>query len=198
MSKIDAYPLQWPIGYPRTKYPKSSSFDVRNKSFADCRDELMRELRLMRATRVILSTSIPLRLDGLPYSGRREPDDSGIAVYFTLDGEQNVMACDAWSTTKQNVRGITKSIEALRGLDRWGCTEITKRAFTGFKALPAPGETTGSPWWEILGVHRHATTDEIKKAYRLKAKMAHPDSGGTEHSFDLINTAYKQARAAAA
>ena len=37
---IEAYPLTWPVGWPRTSYPKSSRFDCR---FAVARDSIMNE-----------------------------------------------------------------------------------------------------------------------------------------------------------
>lgn len=46
-------------------------------------------------------------------------------------------------------------------------------------------------YYEILGVGRDATTDEIKKAYRKLARKHHPDAGGDEETFKKINEAYE-------
>ncbi|HUU67107.1 MAG TPA: DnaJ domain-containing protein [Methyloceanibacter sp.] len=44
--------------------------------------------------------------------------------------------------------------------------------------------------YEILGVKRTAARKDIHKAYRRKAKTAHPDSGGTVEAFNELVTAY--------
>ena len=46
-------------------------------------------------------------------------------------------------------------------------------------------------YYEILGVPRTASTDEIKKAFRKLARTHHPDAGGDETKFKEINEAYE-------
>ena len=47
-----------------------------------------------------------------------------------------------------------------------------------------------SDLYEILGLKRTAGRKDIHKAYRRKAKAAHPDSGGTVEAFNELVTAY--------
>ena len=44
--------------------------------------------------------------------------------------------------------------------------------------------------YEVLGLTKDASADEIKKAYRLKALKTHPDKGGDVEAFKAISSAY--------
>ncbi len=46
-------------------------------------------------------------------------------------------------------------------------------------------------YYDILGVSKTASADEIKKAYRKLAHKHHPDKGGDEESFKKISEAYR-------
>lgn len=46
-------------------------------------------------------------------------------------------------------------------------------------------------YYEILGVSKSATEDEIKRAFRKKAHEHHPDKGGDAEVFKKVNEAYQ-------
>ena len=88
---VDAYPLQWPPGWKRTQHPKRSQFHYH--SIAKATAFLMEELKRLGATNVVISTNLTVRKsDGLPMSRQRTPVDKGVAVYFRLNGENQVYA----------------------------------------------------------------------------------------------------------
>jgi hypothetical protein len=148
------------------------------------------ELRRLGANKEILSTNVPRRLDGRPYSGQAQPNDAGAAVYFQFKGKTVSLACDKWNRVEDNVWAMTKHIEALRGQQRWGVGTI-EQAFRGYTALPAIGQASGIKWWEILGVPINSGPDLVKDAYRILVKKHHPDAGGDVELFHRIQEAYR-------
>jgi len=46
-------------------------------------------------------------------------------------------------------------------------------------------------YYDVLGVGKTASQDEIKKAFRKLARKHHPDAGGSEEKFKQINEAYE-------
>lgn len=190
------YPLHWPAGWPRTlpHHRRQAAFGQKSNdgwkqsvSMSKAFDRLQREVELLNARQIVLSTNTELRLDGQPYSNRRTPDDCGAAVYFVLKGTPVSLACDKWDRVEDNIVALAKHIEAIRGMERWGVGRI-EQAFRGYEALPAPEQ-----WWQVLGVDSHATRSEINEARRRLAGQHHPDKGGSEAAMARINHAYDSA-----
>ena len=188
----NAYPLQWPDGWKREPSPTRSRFDC---TLAQAVNNIVYELERMHvsSSTIVVSTNVELRRDGLPHSGRREPFDKGAAVYWAnpvwddhgvhRGTEQKVIACDRWDRVKDNLRAIEKTLEALRGIDRWGTSDIVKKAFTGFTALPAPLEG----WRAVLG--DHSTIEAALVRWKELAFDAHPDRGGSDLAMRELNAA---------
>jgi hypothetical protein len=187
---IDAYPLSWPIGWKRTKDWRR--FDSRyHLGFARARAEVLHSLDLIGACDVVVSANVPLRRDGLPLANFIEPDDSGVAVYWTQKDQPRVMACDCWRRVRENLRAIGTALDALRAIERSGASQILERAFAGFAALPP--STTRRAWREVLGLSGCPTREQIDDAYRRRALQAHPDAGGGHEQMVELNRARDEA-----
>lgn len=184
----EAYPLYWPMGRPRTARRSKSSF--KPPSFGRVRDELINELHLMQARKVILSTNIPLRRDGLPYASQGRIDDPGVAVYFQYKNREVCFACDRWVSVEENMQAIRHTINALRGIARWGTGDMVDAAFRGFEALPAPK----TEWRHVLELPATAKLADAEEAYKVLALKYHPDRGGSEEIMANLNAAIAQAR----
>jgi len=160
-------------------------------------DELIDELARWGVVNPVVSSNAPLRKDGTPYADALDDplDDPGVAVYFTRKKRLVCIACDTFNLPYENIRAIGLSVKAMRDMDRWGAGQVLDQAFEGFAALPPPNqvsEPSASAWWVVLGVQSDATDDQIKAAYKGKAREA----GGTSVELNAARDAGLAIRAA--
>ncbi len=217
---MEAYPLTWPAGWKRTpaslrkraQFAKAGRFEgaegtkrwipSRELSIAEGTQRVLRELRTFGVIDgdSIISTNLKTRLDGLPYSAQRAPDDPGVAVYWRRpdDKGMKVMAVDRYDRIADNLAAIAATLEAMRAIERHGGAQILDRAFTGFAALPAPGQTTTAGvrhWREVLGIPEgEQRMTAAEEAYRRLRSKYHPDKpDGDPGLFIAVQDAYAQA-----
>ena len=107
---IYEYPLSWPVGVPRTATPTRSRFDTAEERV---KRDLEQQLYLMNATDAVVTTNVELRRDGKPYVGQRI-SDPGVSVYFKRKGQDQVIACDRWNSTRDNLQAIAKNRSTTR------------------------------------------------------------------------------------
>lgn len=193
----EKYPLQWPAGWKRARSRLSSKFKAAEQ-FGKVRDGLLHEISLMGGTQVVLSTNIPLTKDGLPYAKHAQPADPGVAVYFKWNGKPMSLACDKWRTVIENIRALQLTVEAMRGIDRWGSSELMERSFTGFTALPAPDQQSNVRTWKaVLGFHELTTPTltMVKEKRNELVRKYHPDFGSdrSQSAMAAVNEAFAQA-----
>ncbi|MCA0269685.1 MAG: J domain-containing protein [Bacteroidetes bacterium] len=201
------YPLAWPLGHPRTPRRKIAPSLFRETgrhgakrppTFTEGRARVLEELQRYNHRRqripwasVQITTNIPLRQDGHPAAGRREPDDQGVVLYFTLDGVAYALPCDRWETLGENLAAIAAQLDAMRGIERWG-VGTAKEHFAGFAALPPATEGHVQTWWEVLDLESAPTDAQaLTRAYRVAAAKSHPDAGGSHEDFIAVTAAYE-------
>lgn len=208
---ITASPLCWPSGKPRAADSdrRPGRFGKRNAhgmglndlSVADARARVLSVLdRYTRSGRtyrvppetIIISTDLALRQDGMPRSGQREPNDSGAAVYFELDGQKQCVPCDVYTRVADNLAAIADCLEALRTLERHDAS-LMRAAFTGFAQLASP-ETMSQPGWRVVLGTQSDDLETVRAAYRRELGKAHPDRGGSSERFHAVQEAWGQAK----
>lgn len=190
MNQKTAFPLCWPDGRPRTAACNRRHARFKT-TFATAREKLMREIKLLGGSDCIFSSDIPRRQDGLPYANATpKTGDPGIAVYFNRKDKQLCFACDLYLTVDDNMHAIALTVQALRGISRWGTGDMMESAFRGYAALPE--RAGGGNWWDTLGVAVNATKEQTREAYRLLVKKHHPDVGGDAELFRRVNEAWQQ------
>lgn len=92
---VNAYPLSWPAGYPRTEERQRSNF---NTTPGVAIERLIKQVELMagKSSNIIISSNVPLSRKGTLYADMANDAiyDPGVAVYFFYEGEQRVICCD--------------------------------------------------------------------------------------------------------
>lgn len=207
------YPLAWPAGWKRMLPGQRDigRFARRREARSGTNWRPLEGLTLTQACQrlvdelerfgipeddIVISTNVRTRLDGLPRSGEREPDDPGAVVYWRDAGQNRCMAIDRYSKVAQNVAALAATIDAMRAIERHGGAVVLDRAFTGFTALPAPIVAGMKRDWSIvLGLAEllKPTADAVQRAYRRLAAQHHPDRGGTAAAMAEINAARDEA-----
>lgn len=176
----ERFPLTWPAGWKRTPVYQRSTSPFKISSTERAFRELEDELHRLGARKVLISSNLELRLDGRPYASQKRNDDEGVAIYFTRNGKDMVLACDKFRKREDNMRAITKTIEAIRGIERWGSSDMMERAFTGFTAIEAPR----NDWRDVLD------PSDPEGSYRRLRAVHHPDRGGDASQFQRVQDAW--------
>lgn len=179
------YPLQWLPQQPRTKRPERARFG--HHSISNAGVLLVDELRKLGAKNCIISTNLQTKISGGFYANQKV-EDSGVVIYFDLNGEGKAMACDRWDKPEHNLWALNLSISAIRGLERWGGSEFLDGLFTGFKALPAPGECMNMSMQYFSDVEN---LEYLNLKYKKLLKELHPDMGGNSEDFQDMMEQYK-------
>lgn len=194
----DRHPMRYPLDWP-PEQPRTPAGNVQWGPYKVTQDkaqrELMHELELLGATDVVISTNLRVRSDGLPYASQRTPDDPGVAVYWTRDGQDYCVACDGYRDIRSNMRACGLAVHHLRRLEQ-AAPAFAERAFSGFARLPASAGPDGSrPWRDVLGFSDTYTPsrEQILQHFKSRAREAHPDRGGSTAAMAELNRARDEA-----
>lgn len=161
---VDAYPLSWPVGWPRNTHRQKSNFGSHTPQSGS--RLIHNQLRLMGATNIIISCNGQVSSTGAVVTTGKI-SDPGVAVYFIhkASGKETCVPCDRWDRLEHNLWAVGKTIESMRSIERWGAKEMVDAAFRGFVALPAPPDYS----------FEKRSIDELRELLR----QYHPDTSET-------------------
>lgn len=188
--RVTLRPLpEWP--YEATANPRPAQFRANGRMVPDGRggqvwkgghrisyDQTLRELEyeidMLDGEDVVIGVGLAesdIRLDGAARANARPMRHHGVEVSFESRYGRLTYATDVFDDWRDNVRAVTKGLEALRAIDRWG---VAKRGqqYAGFALL------TAGPSLEEVGrelVERHGSI-------RAALSATHPDTGGATAS----------------
>lgn len=169
-----------------------------SKAFTKLRYELAR----IKATDVVLEAGYKptqLRNDGWPMA-TASPEHSAVRVWFKAKRQSLCFQYDGWRDVEMNVYMIALTLERLRAVERYGCTQSDEQ-YRGWSQLPPGtgkgpivadefGSANGARLFlaETAGVPLHRDVIDAD-LYRAAARRAHPDQGGTNELMAKVNRA---------
>jgi hypothetical protein len=184
-----AYPLTWPQGVPQTLPGRHAAAQFKTELPAAIKN-VTNSLRRFGETTgkpisaVVISSNYSL--------GDQNPKEPGVAVWFVWDGRERCIAVDRYPRLAHNLQAIHHILEARITEARHGGLRIVQQTFTGFVALPPPSDAPRS-CWQVLDCTPGSSRGRILESHRDKAKLIHPDKGGSADDMAALNAARDEA-----
>lgn len=186
-SKADrtAGQIDWPAWAERTQpadRERTHKFSVtQTEAITDLEEAL---LQRVGADDWRLSTAAPHRKgDGLPYADAN-PDDPAVVVRWTKDGEQYCVACDHYTSIRDNARSIGLYVEEKRkmanrpvqtGQDEFATARLPPGEDEASGDIVVAGNDLSKEPHEVLGVSPDAPPAVVEGAARSLKAETHPD-----------------------
>ncbi len=114
------------------------------------------------------------------------------AVYVKFahpEGQTVQMKMDSQPRAIDNIQQLRLGLHEMRNIYRRGLENMVR---TAYMQLAAPAFQRDP--YEVLGVRPDETLDFIEDVYKLKAKRAHPDAGGSDDLMKELNAAMETIR----
>jgi|GEM_PF-4672680 len=110
--------------------------------------------------------------------------ERAVTVTFVKDGKPVTLPMDDYETATLNLKVLTLCIRDMRMIERRGVSDTMQSAY-----LQLAGPQAERDPWEVIGLRPGATKDEVEAMYRVKARSAHPDRGGSDAAMAELNAA---------
>lgn len=105
------------------------------------------------------------------------------------DGQEIQVKMDNETRAIDNIQQLRLGIHEMYGIWRRGLENMVR---TAYMQLASPAVTRDP--YEVLGVRPDEDIDFIEAAYKIKAKRAHPDAGGSTEAMAELNAAIERIR----
>lgn len=110
--------------------------------------------------------------------------ERAVTVTFVKDGKTVTLPMSDYETATLNLKVLALCIRDMRMLERRGVSETMQSAY-----LQLAGPASERDPFEVLGLRPGASSAEVEAMFKVRAKAAHPDTGGTEEAFKELNAA---------
>jgi hypothetical protein len=167
-----------------------------SKSWADTEADLRKELALWGAKDYILVRGTPT--DGakpLRESQRFFETPEQATVDLTVrwsSGREFHLAYNLQARSVDNLRVLYKAVEAIRLNEVRGIDQVLRQYYAQLPAGPA-ARPKRSPY-DVLNILPTASLDQAEASYKVLARLAHPDQGGSNEAMAELNDAIEQLR----
>ena len=167
-----------------------------SSKYSQTLDLLEAELRHLRAKEVTVQAGYrQVRNDGWPYSAAK-PEHPAVALQYSTANSRFVFRAFRYTRFEDNLRAIAKTLESLRGIDRWGVVE--GQQYSGFKQIEAPtaeGKMTREAAAAWLAFFSNVSSEELlgspgklDQAFREARIKLHPDRQESGSHEALVKT----------
>jgi len=187
--------IEWPQSFDRTDPRHRETSSRFQASIAGTAEDIETEMDRLspRSWRVDTgSGGSHTRRNGLPKHSAN-PDDPGVVLRWTEDGEQFAVACDHYTSLRDNLRTVYLWVHETR-MRSQRPVQTGESEFAAAR-LPPADETAHAPAaspdapHKVLDVSPDADPGVVEAAYRTKLKQAHPDQGGSRTAVQRVRTA---------
>lgn len=117
---------------------------------------------------------------------------AGALVVFDFNGQRIRVDYAGQEDYASNLRAIYLSLDGIRLSYTRGLGDVLLHTVSQMLALP--GAQHIDPY-ELLGVRPDAPIEDIEDMYKIRAKRAHPDKGGSAEQMTQLNAAIERIRA---
>lgn len=106
---------------------------------------------------------------------------------FILRSQAIVVECESQPDYATNLRAIYYAVKSMRMNEKRGIADTMRKAYLQLEAPPQKRDP-----YELLGVRPDTPLEDIEAMFKIKAKRAHPDVGGSDKEMKELNEAWEQ------